>query len=148
MTQTLAKMTVFSVLIVVMGVLSSHSQTPSPDNSKLLGTWRLVSAVYNDEPLKDVGKKEIQIKHITDVQFTWVAYNADTKQVTSSLGGTYSARGDSYVETPQYGLGDVLEAVRDKEQTFNWRVDGDRFYQNGRLSMGLKLEEVWERVRR
>jgi hypothetical protein len=148
MTRTLAKMGAFSVLIVVVGVLRSHSQTPSPDSGKLLGTWRLVSAVYNDEPVKDVGRTEIQIKHITDVQFTWVTYNADTKQVKSSLGGTYSIKGDSYIETPQYGLGDELDALRDKEQKFNWRVDGDRLYQNGRLSVGVKLEEVWERVRR
>ena len=54
---------------------------------------------------------------------------------------------ESYTEIPQYGLGDALTVLRDKEQKFTWRVEGDRWYLKGRLSQGMTLEEVWERVK-
>jgi hypothetical protein len=76
-----------------------------------------------------------------------VRYKNDTKQLTSALGGSCALHGDSYVETPQYGLGRVVDLLRDKPQKFTSRLDGNRWYLNGQLSNGEKLEEVWERVK-
>jgi hypothetical protein len=111
------------------------------------GTWRIVAQSADGEPVPDLGKTEAHIKHVTDAQFTWVTYNNETKQVTSALGGTCAIAGDTYIETPQYGLGQALELLRDKPQKFTWKLDEDRLHISGQLSNGLKLEEVWERVK-
>jgi hypothetical protein len=147
MRQTRAKIALVSLLITAIGVPNGRSQQTASDRRKLLGTWRLVSAVYDDKPNTEVGKSEIQIKHITDVQFTWLTYSVATKQVRSGLGGTYSVNVNSYSETPEYGFGEAIERLHDTEQKFTCRIEGDRWYQDGRLSVGMKLEEVWERVK-
>jgi hypothetical protein len=75
----------------------------------------------------------------------WAAYGADGK-VTDALGGTYTLKGDEYVETPEYGVGDVLDQLKGKPQVFKWKIEGNKWYHTGKLSSGLTIEEVWERV--
>ena len=50
------------------------------------------------------------------------------------------------VETSEYGLGTVLEQLKGKPQVFTWKVDGTKWQHNGKLSIGVELEEAWERV--
>ena len=75
----------------------------------------------------------------------WATYGGDGK-VIAALGGTYMFQGENYVETPEYGVGDVLELLKGKPQTFTWKVEGNKWHHNGKLSSGLTIEEVWERV--
>ena len=145
MQKSLAKMAAFSVLLTIVAL--EHGRAQTGNCAKLVGTWRLVSAVHNNEPRQDVRKSETHIKHVTDTHFTWVIYKNDTKEVVAALGGRCSVSRESYTEIPQYGLGDALTVLRDKEQKFTWRVEGDRWYLKGRLSQGMTLEEVWERVK-
>ena len=57
--------------------LGATAQTGSC--GKLVGTWRLISAMQDGQPRENVGKTQTQIKHVTDTQFTWVIYKNDTK---------------------------------------------------------------------
>jgi hypothetical protein len=75
----------------------------------------------------------------------WAIYGADGK-VEDVLGGSVAIKGDGYVETPEYGTGTVLEQLKGKPQTFTWKVEGNKWYHTGKLSSGLTIEEVWERV--
>jgi hypothetical protein len=34
-----------------------------------------------------------------------------------------------------------------KKQSFTSKVDGDKLHQSGQLSDGLKIEEVWQRLK-
>jgi hypothetical protein len=43
-------------------------------------------------------------------------------------------------------MGPGFEAIKGRVQSFEIKFEGDRFLQNGRLSTGTTLEEVWERV--
>jgi hypothetical protein len=43
-------------------------------------------------------------------------------------------------------MGSGFATIRDKEHSFRWRVEGNKWYLNGQLANGVKIEEVWERV--
>lgn len=38
------------------------------------------------------------------------------------------------------------EIMKSKAQTFTCKVEGNKWYDNGKLSNGLTIDEVWERV--
>jgi hypothetical protein len=133
------------LLAVVVSVTAACAvaDEPKPDN-KLIGTWKAVSAKYGGTEVKRP-EGFTQLKHVTPTQFMWAAYGADGK-VTDALGGTYTLKGDEYVETPEYGVGDVLDQLKGKPQVFKWKVEGNKWYHTGVLSSGLTIEEMWERV--
>ena len=110
----------------------------------LVGTWKCVSAKYGgrEAPRPD---GYTQLKHVTPAQFMWATYDGEGK-VENALGGTYTLKGDEYVETPEYGVGEVLDQLKGKPQAFTWRVEGNKWHHAGKLSSGLAIEEVWERV--
>ncbi len=117
-----------------------------PDN-ELVGTWKLVSAKYNGQE-NTLPEGITMLKHVTTAQFMWAIYDKDGK-IESALGGPYTLKGDKYDETPEYGLADTLESLKDlkgKAQSFTWKVKGNKWYHDGKLSSGVTIEEVWERV--
>jgi hypothetical protein len=111
---------------------------------KLVGTWKRVSAKYDG---KDAALPEgfTALKHVTPTQFMWVVYGEDGK-VVSGLGGMYASKGDEYVETPEYGVGQVVDQLKGKPQVFRWNIEGNKWHHTGKLSSGMSIEEVWERV--
>lgn len=111
---------------------------------KLLGTWKLISAKYGGQDRK-LREGYTHIKHVTPTHFMWATYDNDGT-VDSALGGPYTVTGDKYEETPEYGVGEVLSFLKAKPQTFTWKVEGTKWYHTGKLSSGLTIEEVWERV--
>ena len=113
---------------------------------KHIGTWKLSSAKYDGAEV-DLGTLGTTLKHITPGNFMWVSYDPNTGEVTRTSGGTYKLDGEKYEETPRYGLSKDFEVVKDKQQTFTIKIDGDTLHQDGMLSNGLKLEEDWERVK-
>ena len=70
----------------------------------------------------------------------------ETKVVSRTAGGTYTLKGE-IVETPRYGFGGDFDVIRDKPQAFTLEIEGDKWHRSGALSNGLKIEEVWERVK-
>jgi hypothetical protein len=147
------KIVVFVFLTVAMIYTASRTfgvDGPRDQNKperEILGTWKLVSAKYGNEEIKleDLGTTP---KHITSTQFMWVSYNAETKLISRTSGGTWKTNGDQYVETTEYGLGNDFEQLRGKEHTFTLRIEGDTWFHNGALANGLKIEEKWERIKR
>ncbi len=85
------------------------------------------------------------VKHITPTHFMWVTYDGEGK-VTRTAGGTYTLKGEDYVENPEYGLGADFETIKGKAQTFKCKVDGNKWHHDGQLSNGLTIEEIWERI--
>jgi len=144
------KMTVLFNLVVAMALTAARSAADEPKKAetkpenKLIGTWKLVSAKYDGKEIK-FPEGFTRLKHVTPTQFMWAAYDNDGK-VTAALGGPYTLKGAKYEETPEYGIGDFIERLKGKTQSFEWKVDGNKWYHNGKLSTGLTNEEVWERV--
>jgi hypothetical protein len=114
--------------------------------SKLVGTWKLESAKYGGREHK-FPEGTTTLKHVTPAQFMWASYDTDGK-VTRAAGGSYTLKGETYEETPEYGISSDFEIIRGKAQTFTWKVEGDKWHHTGKLSNGLTIEEVWVRVER
>jgi len=112
--------------------------------NKLIGTWKLISAKYNEQEFK-LPEGATQLKHVTPSQFMWATYDQDGK-VTRGAGGPYTLKGETYEETPEYGISADFDLIKGKVQKFTWKIDGNKWYHNGKLSNGLTIEEVWERV--
>jgi hypothetical protein len=110
----------------------------------LVGTWKCVSAKYDDKASPRPDGYSL-VKHVTPTQFMWAIYDKDGK-VEAVLGGAYTVKGKEYVEVPEYGTAGVLEDLKGKPQQFTWRIDGNKWIHVGKLSSGVSIEEVWERV--
>ena len=75
----------------------------------------------------------------------WASYDADGN-VTRAAGGAYTLKEGVYEETPQYGISNDFDAVKGKAHAFKCKIDGDKWYHDGKLASGLTIEEVWERM--
>jgi hypothetical protein len=112
--------------------------------NQLVGTWKLVSAKYGGKQ-QVIREGATQIKHVTPTHFIWVIYDSDGN-IESALGGPCTRKGEKYEETPEYGVGNVLPAFKGKPQSFVWKVEGNKWHHSGTLTIGLAIEEVWERM--
>jgi hypothetical protein len=132
----------FAAVAAVAAVPADEPRTDA--SNKLVGTWKAVSAKYDG---KDVERsdKYTQLKHVTPTQFMWATFDNEGK-VLAALGGSYTLKGHDYVELPEYGVGEVLDQLKGKPQSFTWKIEGNKWYHSGKLSSGLTIEEVWERV--
>jgi hypothetical protein len=119
------------------------AKTEEKPPHKLVGTWKLVSAKYNGEEFQFPQNLTI-LKHVTPTQWMVVIYNQDGV-VTRATGGHYTIKDDVYEETPEYGIGPALDLLKGKVQSFTWKVDGNKWFHNGKLSIERTVEEVWER---
>jgi hypothetical protein len=125
------------VVSLAVSATSASAEEPKQEN-KLIGTWKMVSP--------KLPEGYTQVKHVTPVQFIWALYDKDGK-VVSALGGSYTLKGDTYVEIPEYGVGeDQLAALKGKQQSFKWKIERNKWHHTGELSTGQPIEEVWVRV--
>jgi hypothetical protein len=124
--------------------ISDPKQAQEKPENKLLGTWKLVSGKYGGQEFA-FPEGTTMLKHVTSAQFIWVTYDKDGK-VFRAAGGHYSLNGNTYEETPEYGMSDDFEIIKGKPHSFQWKVEGNKWHHDGKLSNGLTIEEVWERV--
>jgi hypothetical protein len=124
-------------LAVSLAATDALAEEPKQEN-KLLGTWRLLS--------NTIPEGYTEVKHVTPVQFMWALYDKDGK-VVNALGGSYTLKGDTYEEVPEYGVSEnLLKALKGKPQSFKWKIEGNKWHHSGTLSIGQTIEEVWVRV--
>jgi hypothetical protein len=137
----------FAVILALAVPVALRAEEPKGNakaEQKLVGTWKMVSAKYGGKEFK-LPEGSTMIKHVTPTQFMWATYDKDGK-VTRAAGGGYTLKGDDYEETPEYGLSADFDLIKGKPQTFKCKVDGNKWHHDGKLSNGLTIEEVWERV--
>jgi hypothetical protein len=63
------------------------------------------------------------------------------------MGGSCSLQGGKYTEQVEFCFPESMKDYVGKKQEFTVRVEGDKLYQSGKLSDGLAIEEVWQRVK-
>jgi hypothetical protein len=147
MRQIAIRVLALAVVVPFMAIRSLADEpgkaAAKPEN-KLVGTWKLVSGKQGGQDIQ-LPEGVTMLKHVTPSHFMWAIYDKDGK-VIGALGGPCTLKGEDYEETPEYGIGDVLEQLKGKPQPFKWKVEGNKWHHNGKLSSGLTIEEVWERV--
>ena len=128
MTTANRQLTALIVATLIVSVIWADDLKEGSTINKLVGTWKAVSAKYGGEEIK---REEgvTHIKHVTPTQFMWATCDKEGK-VSAALGGSYTFKGDKYVELPEYGTGDVLEQFKGKPQEFTWKVEGCNGPQN------------------
>jgi hypothetical protein len=133
-------------LLLVLGVRPAvpGEKESRAEHNKLVGTWKMVSAKHDGQD-SDQPTRLICLKHITPTHWMWAFIDPATKEITMAATGTYTLEGDKYVELPLYTLGQGVGDIRDKPQSFTWKIEGDKWFHTGTISTGVKLEEVWER---
>jgi hypothetical protein len=140
--------TVFAALVFLFTV--SHAQRLSaaaPAASELIGTWELASVKYGDATeFSDAPKDQTARKFITPTHFIWARYDATTKTISNSMGGTFTLKGSDYIESPEFSF-KGMERFIGKEQKFTLKIEEDKWIQSGVLSNGNKIEEIWRRVK-
>ncbi len=135
---------IFALAVTVTTARSADSKGDVKSDNKLVGTWKMISAKYDGQDFK-YPEGLTTVKHVTPTQFMWVTYDKEGK-VTRAAGGAYTSKGEVYEETPEYGISSDFDEIKGKAHTFKWRVEGNKWYHNGKLSSGLTIEEVWERI--
>ena len=96
--------------------------------------------------MTDYSKDRRRLKMLTATHFTWVDFDTASGKIGSSAGGTYTLKDGVYTETINF-VGDGMEPYLGKKQEMTIKVDGDKLFQSGHLSTGLKIEEIWQRVK-
>jgi len=113
----------------------------------LAGTWELTMEKYGDaKEFTPASGEHKSLKFVTDTHFIWVWVDPKTKKVTTSMGGRYELKGDSYVETPEFAT-EGMDAYLGKAQKFTAKLEGDQWTHSGQLSEGMHIEEIWKRVK-
>src|SRR6266404_5069649 len=141
---------VFLAVAVSFALAATHAVAEKPKSdskaeNKLVGTWKLISAKYGEREQK-FPEGITMVKHVTPTQFMWAMYDQDGT-VTRAAGGGYTLKGEEYEETTEYGVGDEFKALlKGKTHPFKWKIEKNRWHHSGKLSTGLTIDEVWERV--
>jgi len=130
-------------LALILFGAAGHAQD-TQDAAKLIGSWKLVKAVYRGKPLNPNG--QIEIKNVTDSQFMWFKHKEGSSTVTDVGGGPYSVRGDTYSERLDYGLGNDFKVVKGHVISLKWKLDGNTWHISGTLNNGLPIEEDWQKL--
>jgi len=138
--------TLVAAAFVLAAAVVAQQETPKTSASHL-GTWQLISFKYGDaKDFSDFPKEQRRIKSITETHFTWVEYQVASGKAESMAGGPYTLKGNSYTESIEF-VGTGMETYLGKKQSFTIKVDGDKLHQSGQLSDGLKIEEIWQRLK-
>ena len=133
-------------LALAMRVTADEPKERVKPEERLVGTWKMVSAKYGGQEVK-FPEAMTHMKHVTPTHFMWATYDKDGN-VNRSAGGTYTLKDDVYEELVEFGFSTDFELLRGKFQTFKCKLDGNKWQHDGKLSSGLTIEEVWERVER
>jgi hypothetical protein len=137
------------LVLLVGGIVALAAPHEPGSRGNLVGTWRLVSAVYGppDDQLNYAPEELVHLKHVTPTHFTVVTHEVQFRKVTIIGGGRYSWQDGAYKERVKYAVGGTLPELLGKEQSFSVRLDGDRWTHTGTLTNGQRIEEVWVRIK-
>jgi hypothetical protein len=136
-----------AVVLLVVAAAPGRADEPNgsaPAENKLVGTWKLVTAKYGGKE-HTFPEGTTTLKHVTPTQFMWVSYDKDGK-AWRTAGGGYTIKETVYEETPEYGMSSDFRIIKGKLHAFTWKLDGNKWLHTGKLSNGLTIDEVWERV--
>ena len=141
-----------AMLLIVSALTFVAFRNPESGSEKksgntITGTWRLDSYKYGttSNSFTSITADRPHIKLITENRFLWATYDAGTKKILESAGGTYTHDGENYIESIDYGYN--MDSYLGSKSNFKIKVEDGMFYLTGVLSDGYKIEEVWQKVK-
>src|SRR5262245_356519 len=106
--------------------------------NELVGTWKQIKARFGGKEHK-IPEGTMQLKHITPTHYMFVDIDKDSN-IFDARGGPYTLKGDRFESTPEYGVSEIFKVLKGKRQSFECKVDGDKWYHSGTLTNGLTIE--------
>ncbi|MCB9042106.1 MAG: hypothetical protein H6557_36275 [Lewinellaceae bacterium] len=98
----------------------------------LAGVWNIEEASYGGKKSDLAARYGKVIKIITPTYFYGVFFNPETGYFNGITFGTWKTEGDQYTETIKAYSWDA--SAVGKTYSFNWKVEGNKFYQTGRIN--------------
>lgn len=140
---------IFAVLCLNCGKNNTSDKKENVARHDIVGTWKMIYAEIekNDSlEIKDLSKSSF-IKIINNSHFSF--FNQDELDARNSYGGagTYSVKGNQYVETLSYTSAD---AIRNHVFSFTIKIAGDTLIQSGIEEVkkaGIKQEIIEKYIR-
>ena len=139
------KQTVLRIALLACVLLLFGSDVARGQNCDVEGSWEVSSVRFTDPDgtVRDVTVgRPPGLKILSPTHWAFVELRADS--TVSAGGGRYEVDGDRYTEWVDYHGG---KSYIGKRIDFECRVEEDRWYQDGMLPDGTKLEEVYRRAR-
>ncbi len=136
---------VVAAAFLILALVAPAGAQPKPADDlakRLVGTWVLVGT---PDSIGEVPESGGRLKFFTGRHWCVTEADPDTGKVVRHFGGTYTLRGDTYVETVKYGAAGVDPAA---QQVFRFRVkvEGDTYTQTA-LNGDNPFTEVWKRAK-
>jgi len=131
---------IIAALVCCVARFASAQAAPAADKrSAIEGTW--------ERPTIDGAPGARQIKIINATHVVWAIIDAQKNTVVLTGGGTYTLKGNTYIEVLEFTSADSgLPDLIGKEQKFKVTVGKDSFKQVGKLTSGQEIDETWKRV--
>ena len=112
----------------------------------IMGTWKLISLKQGAKEIIISPEDSIQrLKYITKSHFVWIQYLKNTRVIRNSAGGTYTFKGNDYIENHEFvGFGSM--DFLNKIYAFKVYIIDNKMYLSGLLSTGIYIDEIWQRL--
>lgn len=121
------------LISVFLGLLMVSITATSSKNAgeSITGSWQVIRAQYGNEPMSDVTDLTV-IKTFTNTRWSCAFFNKKTKIFDGAGGGTYTLKGDEYLETIEYFSWDA-DAVGQMVK-FKLTIEKGMLHQKGMLN--------------
>ncbi len=133
------------ILLALLLFITDTKANENLDQSKLTGTWVLVSSQDGNEPMQVVAEDSplLYQKQFNGTHFCAITY--DRKGVALRIvGGTYKLNGSQYYETIEFSN---IKDLPNTKSTFVIEIKGNEMRITGTVADGMrKLSEVWKKL--
>ena len=112
----------------------------------LAGVWQISSRLQEGElvPVHRTGTRKT-LKLLTGTRFQWMAIDPGSKEFMGTGGGTYRFAEGKYIEQIEFFSRDSSRVGA--SLTFDGELKDGEWHHSGLSSRGVKLYEVWTRVK-
>jgi hypothetical protein len=120
------------VIALAIFIISASPKEPTAD-TQIKGAWKMLKSKYGDEKeFVNYKKDELaSYKMFTGSRWAASVYDLQKKKISGTAGGSYTVKGDQYVETVEYYSWNA--ATEGKVFTFTLKIENGMLHQFGHM---------------